>query len=355
MAGVRWSTWLLALTLLWYTGALARLESTALPLLSLSYSAIYLLLWTLLVPRFVVRTREGSAVVLYDLILSAVPVWLSGGWGSPFLPYMLGALVVPAVIRGWSGGLLVAAAALAIDQVMLWTTPRSPWEIATSQPLALLGRTLLPFGVVAAIRLTVELWCWLRRSLQRRARQVQPPVRWEYPPVQSVSARASGNDPIRYERSSDAAPLSRTWSKERASQPTLERRSPATIQAALRHLMPDFQAAGVSVAMQVEGDERQLPDQVRELLIKAIEIGMDNVLSHARAQAVTVALQVTHDDAVLRVADDGIGLFDGTAEPPGFHQVKRLRFRAQEIGGELRVVERDEGGVELHLRLPLVE
>lgn len=357
IAGARWAAWLLTLVLVWQTGMLARLGSDPQPLLWLSYITLYSLLWTLQLSRFVARAREGSVVVLYDLLLIALPVWFSGGWSSPFLPMLLSAIVVPAAVRSWSGGLLIAAAALAIDQLILWTTELNPLEIATSgQSLALMGRTLLPFGVVAAVVLSGELWRWLLRARQRRAHQQVPPVRWEYPPVDSLSNRSSGDAPVSYDRPSSATPtLARTWGKERATQPTLERRSPATVQAALRSFMPDFQAAGVTLVMQIEGDERQLPANIRELLIKGIEIALDNVLSHARAHETKVALDVLPESVVLRVCDDGIGLFDGTAEPPGFHQIKRLRYRAQELGGELRVEERDEGGIELQLRLPFVK
>lgn len=356
IAGARWGAWLLTLLLVWQSGLFARLGDNPQPLLWLSYITLYTLLWSLQLPRFVSHAREGSVIVLYDLLLTALPLWFSGGWGSPFLPVLLSAIVVPAAVRSWSGGMLIASAALAIDQLILWTTALNPLEITTNgQSLALMGRTLLPFGVAAAVVLSAEFWRWLLRVRQRRARQNTPPVRWEYPPVESLSNRSSGDAPISYDRPSSATTsLARTWGKERASQPTLERRSPATVQAALRHFMPDFQSAGVTLAMQIEGDERQLPSNIRELLIKAIEIALDNVLSHARAHEAKVALDVMPEHVVLQVCDDGIGLFDGTAEPPGFHQIKRLRYRAQELGGVLRVEERDEGGVELQLRLPFV-
>ena len=355
IAGARGSAWLLALGLLWYTGGFAQLTSPQ-SLVWLSYTTLYSLLWIWHLPRFVLRARDGSIVVLYDLLLSALPVWFTGGWASPFLPLMLSAIVVPAAIRGWSSGMLIAAATLAIDQVILWTTPRNPWELAAGgQSLALLGRTLLPFGVAAIVTISADLWRW-RRLMQRRSRQVPPTPRREYPPVSSLLGRTAGDGPVAYKRAAGAEPSpAQTWSKERAHQPTLERRPPSTIQATLRHVMPDFQAAGVAIVMQIEGDEHRLPPQIRELLMKAIEIAMDNVLSHARAHSVEVAVQIATDMVSLRVSDDGIGLFDGTAEPPGFHQVKRLRYRAQELGGELRVGEREVGGVELHLRLPIVE
>jgi hypothetical protein len=356
IAGARGSAWLLVFALLWYTGAFAQLTNPQ-SLIWLSYMTLYTLLWMWHLPRFIARARDGSVVVLYDLLLSALPVWFTGGWASPFLPFMLSAIVVPAAIRGWSSGMLIAAATLAIDQVILWTTPRDPWELAIGgQSLSLLGRTLLPFGIAAIVTISVDLWRWWRRMMHHRSQEVPPAPRWEYPPVQSLMGRASDDAPVAYNRAARAErPVAETWSKERAHQPTLERRPPITIQGTLRNFMPDFTAAGVSVAMQIEGDERRLPPRIRELLMKAIEIALDNVLSHARAQSVKVAVQIATDAVSLCVSDDGIGLFDGTAEPPGFHQVKRLRYRAQELGGALQVGEREEGGVELQLRLPIVE
>lgn len=368
-ACTRWGAWLLVLLLLANTGAFSLPSSAehALPLLMFSYITVYALIWTRQLPHVITRTADGSVIILYDLVLSMLPIWPTGGWASPFFPFALSVLVVPTLGRGWRAGTLVAAIMLAFDQIILWTTPLNPWEVAfTDQPLtlmghtlmvngslALLGRTLLPFGVVAA---TVGLVAARTRLRKRRAASVEralPAVRPEQPRVRSI-LDDPGEELARYTRDADAAPpIGRAWPKERTSHPAVERRAPTTIQAALRQARPELVAAGVALALETEGDEQQVPARAQSLVIKALEIALDNVIGHSHATSVTVALQLRPELVVLRVVDNGIGLFDGTAEPPGFHQLKRLRFRAQEIGGELTVDEPAEGGVRLALCIPL--
>ncbi len=367
----RWSAWLVVLLLLWNNGAFNGSSEPrhALSLMLLSYTTIYALLWTRQLPRFATRTNDGSVIILYDLVLSALPMWPTGGWTSPFLPFALSVLVVPTVSRGWRGGSLVAAILLALDQIMLWTMRPNPWEIATSEhsvrvfgqtflidgSIALLGRTLLPFGLVAVIAGLTALWQHYARQVEQRAHRPAPSVQWEHATVRSVLGEAAEAGPA-YARTTGGAPeLSRPWSKERSNQPTLERRSSTSVNGALRHLRPELQAAGIALAVQLEGDEGRVPKQVQALLCKALEIALDNVVSHAHARTVVVELQFGHDAAGIVVCDDGIGFYDGTAEPPGFHQLKRLRFRAVELGGELRVEERAEGGVKFALRVPFAK
>lgn len=351
---VRWGAWLLVVALLTGSGAFARLASNGWPLIALMYATMYTILWTRVLRKILVRTNDGSVIILYDLVLTALPVLLDGGWGSFFVLLPLSVLILPAISRGWRASLPVAASFLAIDQAVLWATTPNPWQISaqgTWASIMLLGRTLLPFGVVVGVAGVAQILRWAR---VRRRRATKPPaMQWEYPSVQSLLDSADIRAGAAYGRiAADEAPM-RAWGKERASQPTLERRRPASIKMALQHLVPDLEAAGIAVTVHTEGEEQRLPPRIHELLTRATEVALDNVIAHAHARSVVINVQITHEDASLVVCDDGIGLFDGTAEPPGFHQIKRLRFRTQELGGTLQIEDREEGGVGLRLQVPL--
>lgn len=355
-AGARWAALLLVLVMLWRSNALAQGAQQVPSLIGLAYLTIYTLLWTRLLQRLTLLATDSSPLLLADVALSMLPVWLTDGWTSPFLIFGLSALVLPTLYRGWRGGLPVAVFVMMVDQLTLWTTSATPVMIVNSgltPTMLLLGRTLLPFVIVLLVAQGARAWPWLRRL--RRRPPASPAARREFPSVQSMLESAGVDREASYSRSSaDDPPAPRIWSKDRAGQQTIERRQPASIQAALQHLTPDLRAANVALTVQIEGDERQLPPRVQELLTRAAEVALDNILLHAHARAATVMLRINHDSAQLRITDDGIGLFDGTAEPPGYHQLKRLRFRAQELGGALRVDEREEGGVLLELQVPLV-
>ncbi len=364
----RWGAWLIVCLLLWRSGAFVSLapDEAAKLLMLMSYITIYAILWTHNLPRIITRTNDGSVVIVYDLILSALPMWFSGGWHSPFLPFALSVLVVPALNRGWRGGSLVAAVFLAVDQMMLWTTRENPLDIAFSDQqfsifglsvvidgsFVLLCRTFLPFAVVAVTAGVADV---RRRYLERQRQQVSrpaPQLHWERATVRSMlDAEDEATTSYTPTRGAASEPT-RLWGKERAGQSTLERTSSTSIQAALHHLRAELKVAGVVLSTQVHGDEAAVPQQINTLLTKAIEVALDNVISHAHAQTVELELSIASESAVLTVCDDGIGLYDGTAEPPGFHQLKRLRFRAQELGGTLQVEERPENGVRFELMVP---
>jgi hypothetical protein len=261
---------------------------------------------------------------------------------------------------------LVAAVFLAVDQVMLWTTRDNPLDIAFSdQQFSLFGygisidgsfvllcRTFLPFAVVAVV---VGVGNFRRNYLERQrqqAKRVAPQLHWERATVRSMLDADDEASPSYNSAPGQASEPPRLWGKERAGQPTLERKSSTSIQVALQQLRVELKAAGVVLSTQIHGDETAVPQKIHALLTKAVEIALDNVISHARAQAVDLELVIGADAAVLTICDDGIGLYDGTAEPPGFHQLKRLRFRAQELGGTLQVEERPDNGVRFELHVP---
>ncbi len=113
--GARWVACGIVVFVLLRMGAFAR-PTNGVQLVLLSYSLVYTACWTWLLRRWWVRVRDGSWLLLYDLGLSALPVWAGGGWNSPFFPIALGALVIPALSLRWRSGVInssVAGTALA--------------------------------------------------------------------------------------------------------------------------------------------------------------------------------------------------------------------------------------------------
>lgn len=93
-------------------------------------------------------------------------------------------------------------------------------------------------------------------------------------------------------------------------------------------------------------------DESREL-IAVLREGLANVARHAGARSVEVDLTVG-DELVLRVADDGVGLPEGTPSAPTTgHGLGHLAARAERLGGSCSVAAREEGGTELRWAVPL--
>lgn len=357
----RWAGWLIALGLIGRAGAFTA-PGQHLFLLSLGVVVTAgMLLWTQVARRWIAQIADGTVMVLYDLGVSLAPVVFSGGWRSPFLPLALSTLVAPTVSRGLRLGLPLAtllalvnlchflltdALQRAVTALAYGSAPPA-WSAVLRELALLAGWSALPFGVVL-----ITTWSTLLlRHSQERGRHHAGMSR--VPRVERASpARRHEALPL-YHRAAPDAPAPRPWTRERGSQPAVARRSAASIEATLRAYRAELEAAGVALVVELEPNpDQQLTPHARELLSRALEIALDNVLSHAHARQVTVALHRLDGALCLRVIDDGVGLFDGTAEPPGFHQLKRLRFRVQELGGLLWVDEHERGGVVFELRLP---
>ncbi len=83
------------------------------------------------------------------------------------------------------------------------------------------------------------------------------------------------------------------------------------------------------------GDEPGLPTLARSLLFAVAHNAMTNVLLHAQAGRVEVALDFRSDHLSLSVADDGIGMPEG-GERRG-HGLRNMAANAERLGGRLEL------------------
>ena len=84
------------------------------------------------------------------------------------------------------------------------------------------------------------------------------------------------------------------------------------------------------------GDEPDLPPVARGLLFGIVHNAMTNVLRHAQASRVEVALDFQAGHLCLSVSDDGIGI---PQEREGWgHGLRNMAANAQRMGGRLEGV-----------------
>lgn len=130
-------------------------------------------------------------------------------------------------------------------------------------------------------------------------------------------------------------------------------RSLATIlRETCEHVLRD---TALALDFSVTGAPRQVSTVAEEQLVRICREAVTNVLHHAEASRVEVALQYEHDAVLLCVSDDGRG-FDAShpADGAGGHLgLVSMRERAEAAGGSLDVVSRRERGAEVRARLPL--
>ena len=102
------------------------------------------------------------------------------------------------------------------------------------------------------------------------------------------------------------------------------------------------------------GDARELApiDATSVAAFRILQEALTNVVRHAQARSVTVALGFDPDAVALSVVDDGVGVPERPSARGGVGIIG-MRERARSLGGELAVEALAGGGTRLACRLPL--
>ncbi|MFF1546346.1 sensor histidine kinase [Streptomyces sp. NPDC058291] len=109
--------------------------------------------------------------------------------------------------------------------------------------------------------------------------------------------------------------------------------------------------AGVRVDVRRSGDRRAVPADIDLSAYRIVQEALTNVVRHAGAERIRVAIDYGSGDLSVEVVDDGRGASaHGTAQ--GFGLVG-MRERVALLGGELSTGPRPEGGFRVAARLPL--
>jgi signal transduction histidine kinase len=119
------------------------------------------------------------------------------------------------------------------------------------------------------------------------------------------------------------------------------------LESALTMLVQDYRSHALSAEMQIDGSSRTLAAEVALALYRGAQEALTNVVKHAAASHVQVALAYEPSRVVLCVRDDGQGMGERSEEGFG---LRGIRERASALGGSLEL--RNEGGLSLRLTLP---
>jgi ligand-binding sensor domain-containing protein/signal transduction histidine kinase len=109
----------------------------------------------------------------------------------------------------------------------------------------------------------------------------------------------------------------------------------------------------VQAAVQVTGTFRALPSQIENNLLRIAQEAINNSVKHAGARRIMIDLHFDTDALQLRVRDDGCGFDPQHHNGDGHFGLIGMRERAQEIGGELRILSERLSGTEIIVNVPL--
>jgi signal transduction histidine kinase len=126
-------------------------------------------------------------------------------------------------------------------------------------------------------------------------------------------------------------------------------RAPRPGLAALPQLVAHVEAAGVPVALHVEGEPTPLATAVDLSAYRIVQEALTNVVRHAGPAHATVTVRYGPEDVGLEVSDDGVGPYGNGGGGLG---LTGMRERATLLGGDFDAGPRPGGGFSVRARLP---
>lgn len=115
-------------------------------------------------------------------------------------------------------------------------------------------------------------------------------------------------------------------------------------------LVSQVREAGLEVALEVDGERRELPVGLELSAYRIVQEALTNALKHAGDAAASVRVRYGEDAIELEVIDDGKG--GNSVERVGGHGLVGMRERVALYGGKLEARRRDEGGYVVRALLP---
>ena len=124
--------------------------------------------------------------------------------------------------------------------------------------------------------------------------------------------------------------------------------------AALRWLVDEtVRRAGIACVEEYAEPLPELPPDTRIAVFRVVQECLTNVLKHAQAKSVDLAVTSNGQGLSVTVRDDGVGIDEQRIEVPQAHGLLGMRHRIEALGGELRIRSRGRGaGTEIAFSLP---
>jgi PAS domain S-box-containing protein len=125
------------------------------------------------------------------------------------------------------------------------------------------------------------------------------------------------------------------------------------LEPALADLLRDLVPPAVSSRLTVEGDESPVPPELRAQLFAILREAVRNAVTHSGCEEIVVGLEISEQELVGRVEDDGRG-FDAAQTRRG-GGIRSMEERAALLNGTLEVSSAPGRGTRLTVSVPLEE
>lgn len=121
---------------------------------------------------------------------------------------------------------------------------------------------------------------------------------------------------------------------------------------ALQILCAEF-AKRSEIAVATDLDDVPLTEDAALSVYRLVQEALTNVAKYAKARHVAVALHAVDGNAVVSVADDGVGFDPAAPRHAGGHGLAGMRFRVQSGGGAMTLHSAPGHGTRIEATMPL--
>ena len=133
---------------------------------------------------------------------------------------------------------------------------------------------------------------------------------------------------------------------------------PATLDLGL-HAAVEWQAmeferrTGITCEVDIDHDEFALDDKRATALFRMVQESLANIIHHARASRVHIALQRTNDRLFMKIADDGVGLADDYHGKPNTFGLIGIQERIHALHGTFSTASAPGEGMTIMVSIPI--
>lgn len=100
-------------------------------------------------------------------------------------------------------------------------------------------------------------------------------------------------------------------------------------------------------------EELHLLPQAAIAIFRTVQEALTNIVKHAEATTVDMAVEIMDSELVIQIADDGKGLSPERLKSLGSHGLASMRHRIEALGGKFGIDNLSSGGALVSARLPL--
>jgi signal transduction histidine kinase len=297
-----------------------------------------------------IAVRQPLVLGLDALIGAMVVVW-SDPWNSPFIPFILSSLMLPAVVSGWRGGVMTGLLFSGITAVLILANGG-----AFVADVSHMWARWLVIGVVPAV--TGVAFPLIVNMV--RATSYPTHVRELTDAVLRSSRDTLRQAPDRWLRSMPmrSPSVAQTSVASRVEELRIALYAPMVVEhdavQVANELADNFERHAI-IATRVVVLGRPVPVTTFPLtLLRRIIIeSLLNVEQHAQANSVTIMLRFDQRTLTCVIQDDGVGLPDTGIQRAGMHSLQALMYQASEHDGRLEVFNNQSSGVSVRVAMPL--